>query len=222
MEIRAEGVARRFFRNGRNTNYFYAVRKTDFTLKGGTVAAVAGRSGSGKTTFANLLGGLLRPTEGSVLYDGRDLFEMDEKARSRFRAANVGFVPQGLSALQNLTVLENVTLPACFGGGGDRERAMALLGELGIADLADVYAGELSGGEARRMSIARALLPAPGLIIADEPTGDLDPASTTAALGLLRKAAENGAGVLIVTHDPAAVGACDLVYAMENGVLSRE
>jgi len=221
MEIKAQGISRTFFRKGTTQNYFYAVNQTDFQLASGSLTAVVGSSGSGKTTFANMLCGLLKPTEGRVLFDGTELYALDDASLSRLRNEKIGVIPQGPSALQNLTVLENVLLPAVMRGGADKtEAARALLQTLGIAQLADVYAGELSGGEARRMAVARALINGPSLIVADEPTGDLDPEMTRAVFTLLRDAAEKGAGILLITHEENAAAYADRVLRMEKGTLT--
>lgn len=220
MEIKAEGIARTFFRKGRGTNFFYAVNPTDLTLRGGTLTAVVGKSGSGKTTLANMLCGLLRPTEGRVLFGGEDVYAWDDRRRSEWRSRKIGVVPQVSSGLQSLTVLENVVLPSAMYGGADRTGfARELLKTLGVAELSDVYAGELSGGEARRMAVARALINVPELIVADEPTGDLDPDMTRTVFGLLRNAAEKGAAVLLITHEENAAAFADRVFVMEKGSL---
>ena len=221
MEIKAEGIARTFFRKGRGTNFFYAVNKTDLALPGGTLTAVVGASGSGKTTLANMLCGLLKPTEGRVLFDGEDVYAWDDGRRDRWRNRAVGIIPQVSSGLQYLTVMENVLLPAAMYGGADKTgRARALLQTLGIEALADVYVGELSGGEARRMAVARALVTEPAFIVADEPTGDLDPEMTRAVFSLLRNAAENGAVVLLITHEENIAAYADRVLRMEKGTLT--
>ena len=205
MELKADGISRIFFRNGKNTNFFHAVNKTDFSLESGKITVIIGKSGSGKTTFINMLAGLLCPTEGKVLLDGQDLYEMDDAKRSRLR--NV--------------VLENVLAPVFMyeSGNSKREKALNLLKQLGIEELQEVYSDELSGGEQRRMSLARALIGNPKIIIADEPTGDLDDETTVKVLDLLKKYAINGAAVLIVTHDDIAVKYADYLYKMDNGNL---
>ena len=223
MKLEANGISRTFYRQGRETNFFYAVEKTDFTLAEGKLTALVGRSGSGKTTFSNMLCGLLLPTEGTVLVGGENLCTMDDARRSRFRNAHIGVVPQGQSALQSLTVLENVLAPMYLYGdpAKKQDRARELLDLVGMADLAEVYAGELSGGEVRRMAIARALIMDPAIIVADEPTGDLDDETTTMVLKLFRRCADAGASVLMVTHEKEALPYADIVYRMDRGVLSQ-
>ena len=224
MKLTCEGAARRFFRNGKTRNFFYAVEKTDFELAEGAITEIVGRSGSGKTTFVNMLSGLLSPTEGKVYIDGTDIFSLDDEKRSGFRNKNIGIVPQGQTGLSSLTVLENVLAPAqMYGDKNDKEPlARELLSDMDLSGLFDVYSNELSGGELRRMSIARALINSPGIIIADEPTGDLDDDTTRLVLQLFRKLADEGRSVLIVTHEHDAQKYADQIFRMEKGILSRE
>jgi putative ABC transport system ATP-binding protein len=224
VKLLCEGISRRFFRNGKNTNFFNAVEKTFFELPEGAVTEIVGRSGSGKTTFANILSGLLTPTEGVLLIDGVDFSSLPDEKRSQFRNKNIGIVPQGQTGLSSLTVLENVLAPAFMYGDGKEKESLAkeLLSQMDLFELCDVYSNELSGGELRRMSIARALINSPKIIIADEPTGDLDDDTTRLVLSLFRKKADEGASVLIVTHEHDALQYADQIYRMEKGVLSKE
>ena len=222
MELKAEGVSRRYMRKTGEANYFDAVREISLTLEGGRIIGLTGRSGSGKTTLLHMMAGLLRPTEGRVLLDGADLYAMEDRALSRLRSRCFGVIPQGRSAVDSLTVLENILLPGALSGRGNasdaaREKAGALMAELGIEALADAWPGELSGGELRRMAIARALTHGPDFILADEPTGDLDDENTARVLMLLRRAAEEGAGVLLVTHESGALTIADEVWRMDAG-----
>ena len=224
MKLICDGISRRFFRNGKNTNFFYAVQKTDFELPEGAITEIIGRSGSGKTTFANMLSGLLAPTEGAVYIDGIDLFTLDDEKRSEFRNKHIGIVPQGQTGLQSLTVLENILAPVrMYGDAKDKEEiARKLLEEMELSELLNVYSNELSGGELRRMSIARALVNSPEILIADEPTGDLDDDTTKLVLKLLRKLADEGMSVLMVTHERDALLYADRIFRMEKGILTSE
>ncbi len=221
MKLQAYGISRTFYRKGRNTNFFNAVERTDFILEEGSVTGIIGRSGSGKTTFFNMLCGLLTPSEGKVLLGNQDFYELDDKERSLLRNRHIGIIPQGNTGLQNLTVLENVLLPAAMYGDAEakKEDALNLLEAVGISELYEVYSNELSGGELRRMSIARALINSPDIIVADEPTGDLDDDTTGFVLKLLRQYADRGASVLMVTHEKEALLYTDNVYRMDKGVL---
>ena len=223
MDLRAEGVSRRFFRTTRLSNVFLAVKDASLTLEPGRLTAITGRSGSGKSTLLNMMAGLLAPTAGTIRLDDTDLYAMDDQERSRLRNRSFGIIPQGQTGLNSLTVLENVKLPfLLYGEEAPTERALALLEELGISPLQGAYPSELSGGELRRLSIARALIREPGIILADEPTGDLDDENTKTVLTLLRRAADRGAAVLLVTHEEDALSYADLVYHMNDGVLREE
>ena len=268
-------LTRQFVRRG---TPFDAVSHVNLTVDAGEFIAIVGRSGNGKSTLINMVAGLIRPTSGTVSVAGRNVADLGDKALSVLRNRTIGFVTQSQTLLGNLTVLDNVILPATmfpeplpFAQNAeatdavaqmaaatndeaaadsaadlfmpdviapitDREntpsntaasrpdlfatRARMLLTQLGVADLADSYPRELSGGEMRRVSIARALMNQPSLLIADEPTGDLDQESTDIVMRLLRDQANNGTAILMVTHDPDALEYADRVYRMDAGVLS--
>lgn len=229
MKIEACAIEKWYFRGKGDTNRFFAVKQTDLTLEPGKVTVLTGRSGSGKTTLMHMLSGLLTPDGGKVLADGKDLYAQEDKALSGFRNAHFGMIPQGADVLPVLTVMENILLVQGIyanqsrNQGADRsvgvqDRAQKLLGEMGIADLADVPAGELSGGERRRVCVARALAGTPDVIFADEPTSDLDDENMQIVLQMLKKAADEGAAVLIVTHDQEALDYADVCLKMHAGV----
>lgn len=222
--LRAEGISKNYYRKRDGSNVFTAVQPIDFELPEGQVTEITGRSGSGKSTLLNLLAGLLAPSTGKVWLDDADLYALPDGALSRLRNRRIGVIPQGQSGLHSLTVLENVLLPARLYGRGPvpEARARQLLERMGIADLADVRPGDLSGGEMRRMAIARALILEPSVVLADEPTGDLDDGNTAAVLELLRDTARQGAAVLLVTHEAGAARYADAVYRMDGGRLIRE
>ena len=223
MQLRAEGASRRFFRGSGSANYFYAVEKTDFVLPAGKLTEITGRSGSGKSTLLNMLAGLLAPTEGKIFLDGTDLYSLDDGALSSLRNRSIGVIPQGQTGLHSLTVLENVLRPcAMYGDAPDERRALELLERVGIAKLRDACPNELSGGEMRRLAFARALMRDPPVLLADEPTGDLDDENTTAVLKLLRQCADAGSAVLLVTHEREAAAFADTIYIMQEGRLHLE
>ena len=223
MELRCEGISKTFLRGSGESNVFYAVRPTDLTLGEGEVTEIIGRSGSGKTTLINMLSGLLTPSEGKVFMGGEDIYSMSDKDISLFRNRHIGMIPQGQTAIGSLTVLENILLPvrmyqdrddlirACTG------RALELMERLGIKGLEEVFPKELSGGEIRRMAIIRALINDPEIIIADEPTGDLDDKTTDLVLTLLKECAGKGSSVLIVTHEKDALSFADNIFRMDAG-----
>lgn len=223
MELRAENISQDFLRDSAREGYIVAVAETDLCLSSGTVTAVMGRSGSGKSTLLHILGGLLPPVTGKVFVGATDLYALSEDARAELRSSSLGVVPQQLMSLCALTVRENVLLSALLYG---REQdvsthADALMERLGIASLAHVYPSELSGGELRRMMIARALAGTPQMLLLDEPTGDLDAENTRRVLDLVRETADAGTTVLLVTHERAAASYADVCYTMAEGRLTH-
>ncbi|MDO4890972.1 MAG: ABC transporter ATP-binding protein [Coriobacteriaceae bacterium] len=218
----ARGVTKKFFRKGRESaQWFDAVSKADLQIAPGEFCVLMGRSGSGKSTLLNMAGGLLEPSEGAVLLQGDDLYALPDGERSRMRNERIGVVPQGQTPLHSLTVVQNVTLPYLMyrSDDGVEARALELLDSLGVRQLADAYPRELSGGEMRRMAIARALVCDPVVVLADEPTSDLDDENTQVVLQKLRDVADGGAAVLVATHDQAALSFADRVLRMDAGVL---
>ena len=224
MIIEATGLTKEFARARGGKRLFTAVHPLDIGLDERSLTAVSGHSGSGKSTLLNMLAGILTPTAGSVRIDGTDLYSLGDEELSRLRNERIGLVPQGHTALRALTVLDNVLLPAVLYNRDEApaERARELLGRVGLGDLAEAAPTELSGGELRRMAIARALLMDPAIVLADEPTAGLDHANATAVLTLLRDAADRGAAVLVVSHEAEARSFADRRYAMEDGHLSED
>ena len=167
-----------------------------------------------------MLSGLLTPTEGKVWLDETDLYQLSDDDLSRLRNEKIGVIPQGKSALDALTVWENILLPLNLRGSKkETDAADVWLERLGIAHLRNAMPAELSGGELRRMAIARALAGTPDILLADEPTGDLDDENTQLILKLLREEANRGAAVLIVTHESGALAYADNSYRMNEGIL---
>ena len=221
MIIEATGLTKEFARARGGKRLFTAVHPLDIGLEEGQLTVVSGHSGSGKSTLANMLAGILTPTAGHVLLDGSELYSLRDEELSRLRNERIGLVPQGHTALRALTVLDNVLLPSILYSQDEAstERARELLAAVGLEGLADAGPTELSGGELRRMVIARALLLNPAIVIADEPTAGLDHANATTVLTLLRDAADQGAAVLVVSHEAEAQRFADRSYAMEDGHL---
>lgn len=219
--LRLKELCKRYHRGG---TPFLAVDHVDLTLEAGDFVNVSGRSGSGKSTLLNMAAGLLRPTSGTVELEGTDLAAMGDAALSRLRNERVGSIPQGASALPDLTVLENVMLPFClWPRGGDGEGAARLLLErCGAAHLAEAYPSELSGGELRRAMIARALVNRPALLIADEPTSDLDVESARGVMELLSALNGEGLTLLLVSHDLDALRYGKRTFTMSEGRLLAE
>ena len=221
MIIEATGLTKEFARARGGKRLFTAVHPLDIGLEERQLTLVSGHSGSGKSTLANMLAGILTPTAGHVRLDGTDLYSLRDEELSRLRNERIGLVPQGHTALRALTVLDNVLLPSILYTKDEApaDRARELLAAVGLDDLADAAPTELSGGELRRMAIARALLMDPAIVVADEPTAGLDSANATAALTLLRDAADRGAAVLVVSHEAEAQRFADRSYVMEDGHL---
>ena len=224
MRLTAEQICKRYFRKTDGANFFYAVRPLDMEMESGKVILITGRSGSGKTTLMNMLCGLLMPTEGSVRLEGTDLYSLEDKALSRLRSQRIGVVPQGRSAVDTLSVTENVLLPAqLYSRALPKEAALGWMERLGIAHLQDARPAELSGGELRRMAIARALAQDPDFLFADEPTGDLDDENTKLVLSAFRDAAAaQGKAVLIVSHESGALRYADRAFRMDAGTLTEQ
>jgi putative ABC transport system ATP-binding protein len=193
------------------------------SLASGDYLAVMGESGSGKSTLLNLIAGLERPDGGRVLFEGTDLATLDDDAVTRWRRANIGFVFQAFHVLPYLTVLQNVALPLDLLGVRDpqrQQRALQLLEACGIAALARRFARELSGGELQRVAIARALVHRPRLVLADEPTGNLDARSAQQILRLLRAQLQaNAASAILITHSLAAAQTADRILQLAGGQL---
>ncbi len=224
MLIRAENISRRFFRRTGSANYFTAVHPLTLEISGGEVVVLRGRSGSGKTTLLNMLSGLLQPSEGSVFMEDTNLYSLSDTALSRLRNEKIGVIPQGRSAINTLTVRENILLPSVlYGKKSPEESAANWMNRLGISHLADAFPGELSGGELRRMAIARALVQNPDVLFADEPTGDLDEENTRLVLSTLRSLAhEQKKAVFLVTHESISLSYADRNFSMDSGHLHYE
>lgn len=224
MIIEATALTRDFARARGGARVFTAVHPLDLGLDEGELTLVSGHSGSGKSTLLNMLAGMLTPTAGSVRIDDTDLYSLRDEELSRLRNERIGLVPQGHTALRALTVLDNVLLPSVLynRAKAPAERARELLDNVGLGDLADAKPTELSGGELRRMAIARALLMNPSIILADEPTAGLDSANAAGVLTLLRNAADAGTAVLVVSHEAEASRYAQRCYTMEDGHLSQQ
>ena len=223
MTVSGEGILKVYIRENNGSNVFNAVNKCNIALNNNTVTVIKGRSGSGKSTLLNMLSGILIPSEGRILYDDRDIYSLSDKELSGFRREHTGIIPQGKSAVAALTVYENIVLPYTFFNEEiDDYKAKwieELIKRLDISGIRDAMPSELSGGELRRMAIARALAKEPDVVYADEPTGNLDDDNTGVVMDLLKEYALNGHTVLIVTHDSEAFSYADVVYRMNAGEL---
>ena len=207
------------------TRTLEVLRGVTLAIAAGESLAITGASGAGKSTLLHILGGLDRPTAGRVLYRGRDLYALGDRERSAIRAQQIGFVFQAYHLLPELTVLENVLLPglsapgACLRGPALRARAAELLARVGLSDRAAHRPNELSGGEQQRAALARALMNSPELLLADEPTGNLDSKTGEDVLGyLFTLAAEHGLTLVLVTHNEAVAARCGRRLALRDGL----
>lgn len=201
----------------------YALREVSLTINQGDFVAIIGPSGSGKSTLSNIIGGLDRPDSGKILIEGQDLSTVNDKKLSEYRNKYVGFVFQSFNLQPQLTALENVTMPLIFArmGGAERKaRAEESLKAVGLSDRMNHLPGQLSGGQRQRVSIARALANHPNLIIADEPTGNLDSQKGKEILELLEDSNKKGATLIIVTHDMAIAKAAHRVLSLHDGKLT--
>ena len=203
-----------------------ALQDVSFTLERGEFASIIGQSGSGKSTLLNLIGLLDTPTTGRVILDGVDTSTADRKGRARLRNRTLGFVFQFHHLLPEFSVLENVLLPGRIGGAaghGARDHAREVLHLLGLEGVEDKNANQLSGGQKQRVAIARALLNDPALVLADEPTGNLDTANTAAVYELFRRInRELGTAFLIVTHDRSVAQQTDRILEVQDGRLVQD
>jgi ABC-type lipoprotein export system ATPase subunit len=202
---------------------FKAVNDVNFTVKSGDFITIIGRSGSGKSTLLNVIAGLLRPTSGSIEIDGINIVSLSDKEASQYRNSKIGYVPQGQSTLASLSVIDNVRLPYyLFKREKDiTELALSLLNKTGIFHLKDTYPKQLSGGELKRIAIARALINSPDYIILDEPTSDLDTQTTKEIMELLKEISEAKTAVIMVTHEMDVLEYGDDTYVMDSGVLTK-
>jgi putative ABC transport system ATP-binding protein len=200
----------------------HALREVSFTIAGGEMVAIMGASGSGKSTMLNLIGTLDRPTEGRYLLDGEPTESLDEYQLAALRNRKIGFVFQSFNLLPRDSALENVELPMVYAGEGvsaRRTKAVAALERVGLADRMDHLPNQLSGGQQQRVSIARAIVNQPLLLLADEPTGALDSATTGQVMDLFCELHRSGMTVVIVTHDPGIARYAERVVTFKDGVI---
>lgn len=215
MAISVEDAVLSYERGGKRFN---AVDGVSLEIADGEFVAIMGKSGSGKSSLVNLIAGTLRPDSGRVVVSGTDVSSLSDRDASRFRNASIGYIPQSHGLLSSLTAVENVLVPAgLYGKGATEEDALEIMDRLGVRDLARNLPSELSGGEQRRVSIARALINRPGIILADEPTSDLDRDNTRSVMGILEAINGSGATVVVVTHELDAAVHGRRLLVMESG-----
>lgn len=201
-----------------------AVDNVNLTIKPGEFMMIVGRSGSGKTTLLSLIGGLTKPTSGTVNIDGVDIWGLNDATQSRFRAETIGFVFQIPSLLPTLSVIDNVKLPTMFSKEHDNvgEKALSLLDLVGLSEKAHAYPSQLSVGQQKRVALARSLINEPDVVLADEPTSDLDKATELEIMALIKKVHDDGPRTMVmVTHNLDLVSYATEVRTMANGVLDE-
>jgi len=209
---------------GRGAARVHILREIDLNIGRGEAVALLGPSGSGKSTLLMVMTGLEQPDSGSVMVAGQDLRQLDEDGLARFRGRTVGIVFQAFHLIPTMTALENVAIPLEFAGKRDAmHRAEHELGAVGLAERLHHYPAELSGGEQQRVALARALAPNPAIVVADEPTGNLDEATGRDIIELLfRGHKERGTMLVLVTHDADLAARCDRVLQMHSGRLGEQ
>ena len=216
--IQIENITKTYARSGGGT--VEALKSVTFDISEGEFVAVRGASGSGKSTLLNILGCLDRPSSGSYRLNSEDVARYSDKQLSRVRNAKVGFIFQAFNLLPRTTALENVEIPMVYADGRvDRQRAIAALERVGLASRARHYASELSGGEQQRVAIARALINSPVLVLADEPTGNLDFKTGREVMALLQELHYDGRTILLVTHDDAVAAYASRELRLQDGTI---
>ena len=222
MMVRTRGLTMRY---GDENALVRAVDEVDLEVPAGQTLAIMGPSGCGKSTLLHLLGGLQHPTGGEVWLAGRRIDTMSERARARLRRDSVGFVFQSFHLMDELTAVENVELAVLLAGrspGRARRRALHLLDQVGLADRAAHLPSALSGGQRQRVAIARALSNEPRVVLADEPTGNLDSAATLEVLRLFEELRTTEQTLVVVTHDARIAAVADRVISMRDGVFADD
>lgn len=210
--------------NEGKSNEVYVLKGIDFSIPPGQMTAIMGPSGCGKTTLLNLIGGLDETSDGNIMIEGNSIIDMDDNTLTNFRRDNVGYIFQLFNLFDDQTSVENVSLPLLLQNLDPNEaktKAEMLLQEVGLGDRFNDVPGNLSGGEQQKVAIARTLVTSPRIILADEPTGDLDIATSDDIMALFRRMQEENQGmaVIIVTHSSRIAKQCDRIIRIENGVV---
>ena len=220
MILRAEKLTKEYEQGEKRIR---AVQNATFSVEEGEFVAIVGTSGSGKSTLLSMLGGLEKPTSGEVLLDGENLYAASDNRLSEIRNRQIGFVFQNYALLPVLTLRENIMIPQLIAGGGSKSYMEDLFDLLGLRDRLDHLPSEASGGQQQRAAVARALVNQPKILLADEPTGNLDKQSAKELMDLLMETRKKlNQTILLVTHDPEIAARADRVLTMDGGVLSGD
>ncbi len=223
MMLTAKNICKTYRQPGNAVQEVHVLKKVDFNIQQGEVVAIVGPSGAGKSTLLHILGGLERPTQGDVIFDGQDIYRLDDKHRAKMRNERLGFIFQFYHLLPEFSALENVMLPAMVKDGVRLTSAMKQLGrdflaQVGMAKRADHKPNELSGGEQQRIAIARALVNQPDVLFCDEPTGNLDSENGHEVIQLLMTLnKKNKQALVIVTHDKNIAGRSGRIINLKDG-----
>ncbi|MFQ5673781.1 MAG: ABC transporter ATP-binding protein [Nitrospinales bacterium] len=219
--IRITDLTKSLFGGGHRVDILNGI---DLVIEDGQFLAVTGPSGSGKTTLLSLIAGLDAPTGGSILIDGRDITRLNEDELARLRGRRFGFVFQNFHLIPTLTAMENVALASELNGGENSvEKTRAILDQVGLGDRRHHYPSQLSGGEQQRLSLARAFVNSPDIVLADEPTGNLDSKNTQIIIDLMRGLHQSRrATVILVTHEPDIAAISERVLTLEDGRITRD
>lgn len=216
--INIENLTKRY---GEKDAEILALNHVSLSVEEGEFLSIMGTSGSGKSTLLNLMGGLDMPTEGRVLYDGENIFDMDDEALSGFRLENIGFIFQSYNLIPELSIRENILLPSVLAGRKDSEEQMEKVSKvLGLDDRLGHLPWQLSGGQQQRAAIARALMNRPKVLLCDEPTGNLDKSSGDNVMSILSELnKKHGITIIMITHDPILAGQTTRILNISDGVI---
>ncbi|HXH21202.1 MAG TPA: ABC transporter ATP-binding protein [Dehalococcoidia bacterium] len=220
--LRAVGLTKTYESDGARVQ---ALRGVDFAVEAGEFVAIMGPSGCGKSTLLHLLGGLDRPTSGEIYLAGRRVDSLGEAAWAIIRRRQVGYMFQSFNLVTNMSAADNIELPALMAGASPseaRRRRSELMVQLGISEQSELPPGRMSGGQQQRVALARALINRPDLLLADEPTGNLDSQSAREVMTVLRECNQRGQTVVLVTHDPSVASVADRVVRMRDGLVIGE
>lgn len=221
MLLEVQNVSKKYMHN---STEFFVIDNINLSVDKGDFIAICGHSGSGKSTLFHMISGLLKPENGKIIYDNKDIVAMNDAEIAHYRNSKIGYILQGQSVLKNFTVLENICLPFYMSDRNDEdihEKALELLKKVGLESYAKTYPNQLSGGQMRRVAIARALINSPKLLIADEPTSNLDRENAVYVMELLKQINDEGISVIMSTHDDIYKDYVDKVYIIDKGILRR-